>query len=291
MDRRARLLRALTAAVSLCLTAADLHEAAWVSKGDEKIALATRPIECLPASTDIETEIGRAMFRTPLLLGGQAARVGLACDSCHSNGRTNPYFHFPGVSGAPGTADVTTSLLSSHRGDGIDNPIPIPDLAGPKKHLDELEPFIHGLITEEFDGAEPPPAVLSGLASYVRALCPAEGRRPLRLADAAEDVRRTARVALRVQDKATAIALVGAARSQLGRIDERFLGLAADREKLRQADQGLADIRDHLRNGSDPAAEIGDWLAAFNRLTAELSRDEKQSLYDPARLQAWIDKH
>ncbi|MGF7473737.1 hypothetical protein WFJ45_23635, partial [Salmonella enterica subsp. enterica serovar Minnesota] len=70
--------------------------------------------------------IGRAAFNSPLLLGGQAARAGLSCASCHRNGRGNPDFHFPGISGAPGTADVTASLLSSHRGDGQFNPKPIP---------------------------------------------------------------------------------------------------------------------------------------------------------------------
>ena len=97
---------------------------------------------------------------------------------CHRDGRTNPDFQFPGVSGAAGTADVTDSLFSSHRGDGLDNPKPIPDLSAPKEKLKidqaplsrALETFIHGLVTQEFDGPEPTPAVLEGLADYVRAL-------------------------------------------------------------------------------------------------------------------------
>src|SRR5262249_45738331 len=125
-------------------------------------------------------EIGRIAFRAPLLLGGQAARVGLSCSSCHRNGRTNPDFHFPGVSGEPGTADVTTSILSSHRGDGTFNPKPIPDLAGdPAKRIVTRDPrkpdlakFIHGLITQEFDGPEPPRKVLLGIADYVRSIAP-----------------------------------------------------------------------------------------------------------------------
>ena len=75
---------------------------------------------------------------------------------------------------------MTDSLFSSHRGDGIDNPKPIPDLSGPKAALKidqagegrALEGFIHGLVTQEFDGPEPTPAVLDGLAAYVRALSP-----------------------------------------------------------------------------------------------------------------------
>ena len=144
----------------------------WLAPGvDASQALTHRPTECLGAPPDAETayqvEVGRAAFRTPLLLGGQAARAGIACETCHRNGRTNPDFDFPGLSGAPGTADVTTSVLSSHRGDGIDNPKPIPNLSGPKTALKtdqdpasgKLEAFIDGIVTQEFDGAEPPPAV------------------------------------------------------------------------------------------------------------------------------------
>nr|QQZ49991.1 hypothetical protein JKL49_25640 [Phenylobacterium glaciei] len=67
--------------------------------------------------------------------GGQAARAGVACETCHRSGRSNPDFLFPGVSGPPGSADVTSSLFSSHRGDGIDDPVPIPDLSGPRAGL------------------------------------------------------------------------------------------------------------------------------------------------------------
>ena len=84
--------------------------------------------------------------------------------------------------------------MSSHRGDGIFNPKPIPDLAGDPAKLkvsrdpgkDDLKRFIHGLITQEFDGPEPPPAVLEGLAAYVRSLsppaCKGQKSTPIRLA-------------------------------------------------------------------------------------------------------------
>src|SRR6185369_4273920 len=136
---------------------------------------------------------------------------------------SNPDFLFPGVSGAPGTADVTSSLFSTHRGNGTDDPKPIPDLSGPKAKLKidqapgagKLEPFIHGLIVEEFDGPEPTPAVLAGLAVYVRALdpaqCPAGGDRPLTVASLMADVGRAlaaAEGALKAGDRPTAVTMV-----------------------------------------------------------------------------------
>src|SRR5262249_28345066 len=158
---------ALTAAVALAFAgvalaaapaAPQLRAAHWLSPtADLTTALGGEPGECLSARLTHEqarsVEIGRAAVRPPMLLGGQAARAGLSCASCHRNGRSNPDFQFPGVSGAPGTADVTTSLLSSHRGDGVDNPRPIPDLGASKSALKvsqdpgsgALERFIHGL--------------------------------------------------------------------------------------------------------------------------------------------------
>jgi hypothetical protein len=190
MGRRqgfARLLIIATAAL-LCSAASPsslpLRDARWLQSSDIASDLTHQPAECrskyADATLERSAEIGRIAFRAPLLLGGQAARVGLNCASCHRNGRTNPHFHFPGISGDPGTADVTASLMSSHRGDDIFNPKPIPDLAGdPSKlkvsrdpHKDDLKRFIHGLITQEFDGPEPPPAVLDGLVAYVRSLSP-----------------------------------------------------------------------------------------------------------------------
>jgi hypothetical protein len=160
----------------------------WLAPGADPVAaLGWQPSECLPAMRGGSPEaaqavyVGRVAFRSPLLLGGQAARAGISCETCHRNGRDNPGFLFPGASGAPGTADVTSSLFSSHRGNGVDDPRPIPDLGGPRAALKvdhdpasrALETFIRGLITEEFDGRPPTAAVLTGLAAYVRALDPA----------------------------------------------------------------------------------------------------------------------
>lgn len=279
----------------------------WVAgDADPMRALGSVPTECLKLPADralaAKIEIGRAAFRTPVLLGGQAGRAGINCETCHRDGRANPDFHFPGVSGAPGTADVTTAVFSSHRDNGIDDPKPIPDLSGPKAALKvdqepaqkKLEPFIRGLITEEFDGPQPTPAVLEGLADYVRALnpevCPKRRREPLGVALLMSDARRAiaaAKETAAAGDDATAIVMVASARSRLGLIDERYAApaLAKSRADLRAADRQLQAIQSvlHERRGG-AEQQLDRWLLNSGRLESELAAGQSASLFDPARL-------
>jgi hypothetical protein len=279
----------------------------WVARdADPARALGSVPTECLKVPADpvlaAKVEVGRAAFRTPVLLGGQAGRAGINCETCHRGGRGNPDFLFPGVSGAPGTADVTNSLFSTHRGNGVDDPKPIPDLAGPKARLkvsqvpaeQKLEPFIHGLITEEFDGPEPTPAVLEGLAAYVRALdpaaCPAKARQPLGGGLLMADARRAIKAAeaeAAADDTATAVVMVASARSRLGLIDERYAGagLARSRAALRAADHRLAEAQDALRgHRADAPRLLANWLSESGPLEVLLQARQKASLFNPALL-------
>jgi len=284
-----------------------IHAARWLAPGADRVrALGSLPTECLAPASDPQTayqiEVGRAAFRTPLLLGGQASRAGLACDSCHRNGRGDPDFFFPGISGAPGTADVTTPLLSTHEDDGVTNPKPIPDLSGPKSKLKVsqapgdpgLASHIHDIATREFDGADPPPAVMVGLAAYVRALspeaCPEADHEPLRAALYVDNARRavaTAIAALDRKDPDTAAFVTLAARSQLGLIDERYDQPQADaaRAALRAADLELAAAAADIR-GHDPHARerLIAWLADAPGWTAVVEREEPRSLFNPRRL-------
>jgi hypothetical protein len=314
MDRRrprpGRLSRGLLAAALLLAAAgasADqpLRAARWLAPGtDRVVALSTRPAECLPKAANgvYEVEVGRAAFRTPLLLGGQAARAGVSCETCHKAGRSNPDFLFPGVSGKAGTADVTSSLFSSHRGDGVDNPKPIPDLGAAKSTLKisqardgrALESFIHGLVTEEFDGPQPPAAVLDGLAAYVRALdpkaCDGPASQPVRPGDYLNDARRavkTAREALSRGDRTSAALMIGSARSELGMTYERYQGeaLAGDRRALSEADAALAGAAQQAREGAAGADRaLERWLRASAGLEARLRRGEDASLFNPRRM-------
>jgi hypothetical protein len=300
--------RALTAATALLLcggaspTAFPIREARWLQSPDLAADLTQQPAECRTRSADPElersAEIGRIAFRAPLLLGGQAARVGLSCSSCHRNGRTNAHFHFPGVSGDPGTADVTDSLMSSHRGDGIFNPKAIPDLGGDPAKLkvsrdprkDDLRRFIHGLITQEFDGPEPPADLLDGLVAYVRSLspdgCKGERADSIRLSSMLNDVDTAVRLAdqrYRARDYPTARVLIAAARSTLGKIDERFAlpRMESSRALLRDADADLKEIE----LSSVPAREsIRAWHSKWPSRVRQLEAAEGKSLFSSAVL-------
>ena len=297
---------AIAAAAGLLLAGAarapelPIREARWLPPDALLRGLSREPAECLVAPSDARERrsaaIGRIAFRAPLLLGGQAARAGLSCASCHNNGRGNPHFLFPGISGAAGTADVTASLMSRNRGDGTDNPKPIPDLAGPpRKRIvahdrasRALEAFIRGLIVEEFDGPEPPPAVLDGIAAYVRAIraegC-GGGDVPITLGGRLDQVESALALAAD-SDPETRRLLVAAARSTLGAIDERFRlpGLERSRLLLRRADEELRRIR----AGS---GDLGEWLRLWPERRRRLEAQGRRSLFSPSVLRREIARN
>lgn len=280
--------------------ALPLRAVGWTNpKADVAGVLTTEPAECYAPTEAVRAsvEIGRAAFRTPVLLGGQAARAGLSCESCHRGGRGNPEFLFPGVSGAPGTADVTSSLLSSHRGNGRDDPVPIPDLSGERARLKvappALETFIRGLVVEEFDGPEPSPAVLTGTADYVRSLgpqaCPTPATRPVRVKGMLDDADRAAAAAAAAPDPATRLLMIAGARARLGLIDERFAGPSFDAERhaLRSADADLAAIAEAVRSGrADAPARWPPGANACRRLrySSAVTRGDRCSTRKPFAL-------
>jgi len=151
----------------------------WVQPGTDLVSvLSENPAECLPdgAKADPNIQLGRAAFRSPFLLGGQAARQGLTCQACHTQGQTNDDFFVIGLSDQPGTADVTNFHFSDDLGDEVFNPSLIPSLSDEVHGVNynpesaELEALVTRLITKEFNGETPDPQVFSGLVSYLRAL-------------------------------------------------------------------------------------------------------------------------
>lgn len=306
MDHRRAITTLLIGLVSVGAAASaplPLREAAWIAPDSRVAALTLQPAVCTKRPVS-EADLGRARtghvaFNAPLLLGGQAARAGLSCASCHQNGRGNPHFLFPGLSGAAGTADVTSSLMSKHRGDGVFNPKPIPDLAmtPPKINRDpakrDLETFIRGLIVEEFDGPEPSAATLAGLAAYVRLQvadsCEGKGA-PVTLA---QDVGllanavMAAKSAVEQRDADTARLLLSSARSALGRIHERYAGpaLASDRAAIKKWDAELAIMQSGIVDGATTAQDLRDWMdLSLGAIRTQLPGGEAKSLYNPARL-------
>lgn len=309
------ILALVTAQAGICAglvaaqTSSSLLAARWLPEERRLAALSREPGECLLPATDPATmqrvAIGRAAFRTPLLLGGQAARNGLSCNSCHRNGRGNPDFFLAEVSDAPGTADVTTSLMSSHRGDGVFNPKPIPDLSAGSEHLkvaqDDgsrgLEVFIRGLVVEEFDGPEPSAVTLDGLSAYVRHLRPSacsDSEHPIRLAGHLKDAREAleaAKFALDLDDAMAARLMIASARSSLQSVDERFPGPEFERQRaaLRAAARELASIQSAIeRNAVDLDLRIAAWLTGMRVWGASLERTEARSLYDTDRLAEFL---
>ena len=313
MIRPARLaLVAAVAAAGLAAAAGTLRTGPralqWTTPDAQLAVLSAEPGSCLAPAADPQRArsiaIGAVAFRAPLLLGGQAARAGLSCSACHRGGHDNPGFAYPGLSGAPGTADVTSSLFSSHRGDGAFNPRPIPNLSGDKALLtvdqsparSALESFVNGLIREEFDGPPVPAAVLTGLADYVRALSPGACTAPrvidlagaLAHIDAALD---NAEWLARMGDGPAARLLVSAARSELGLIDERFAlpGLARAAAPLRRAGAALGAIERQM--ATDPARALPAlqrWRTGAGGWQRPLRSAEPRSLFNPAVLARWL---
>lgn len=285
-------------------------ELRWLSPGaDRVLALTTSPGECLSTPGNAETsylvEIGRAAFNSPRLLGGQASRAGLSCASCHADGRSNTDFFLEGLSREPGTADVTSSVFSQVREDGIFNPVPIPTLVGvakkqsfgtmaPKVNLHE---FIGAAISDEFDAPMPTKAVMAGLSAYLTALdanaCP-EGRTPLTVRRASDDVRRVLAAAdrsLENGDNETADFLLVSAQAALGRMAARYPDKA--NSALRGEILALSKILGGARRGQNAASQreqITDALKYLGGLNARLHKGEAASLYDPRALEAYLKR-
>ena len=275
-------------------------ELRWIAPSAAEDALILQPATCLRFEAHDRTVVlaGQALFNSPALLGGQAAKAGLSCASCHVNGRDNVHFLMAGVSGAPGTADVTHSFFSAARGNASFDPVAIPDLAMPGKVSRDvaagaLAPFIRTLIVEEFSGREPSQALLDALGAYVRAVgtC-ANGVTvtPRALADQLQIVRGALdganNMARRGQADA-ARALIAAARHQLGVIAERYQSpmFLAEQRDLLAASRALQDLGGAAGHGQEFAVATTTWSARFERgLAKRLQAKESLSFYNPSNL-------
>ncbi len=307
MDRRRVRFLKYSAAISLTCAAvahaADrplIQAMAWLDPAQHFIALTTEP-EREALAQDEQMLAGEALFHTPTLLGGQAAKAGLSCASCHENGRDNPAFQFPNVSGEPGTADVTSSFFSSHRGNAIFDPVKIPDLTVPGKisratDSNELEKFIRDLIVEEFNGQEPTPAVLAALAHYVRSLSTASANNRVALTVESQlmAVDRAVLAAKEAHQKGLlklSHLLLASARHRLGLIHERYAGkrLNKERDALVSSSRQLGTLRD-TKNSSDFNQALRQWENGYRKTRKLVADKQHLSLYDPEMLKAALKK-
>jgi hypothetical protein len=297
----------LAAFAALVLTGAAapeallLREQSWTAPS-ETLAhdLTHAPGECLAERTP-QIEVGRALFRTPGLLGGPAARAGISCNACHSNGGVNARFLLPELTDRAGHADVTSEWSSHVRGDGILNPLPIPDLADVSSHppfghtqQPTLEAFVRSAIVEEFQGEPPPAQAFDGMIAYLHALrtdaCPA-AEAAVTLQGAADDVRRTV-MAAEGADAETARLLLLAGQDAIGRVVERLpaRGFSRDRSRFENLARELGAMRNAEDVSAAMATAVPGWRARFDAAVARTARREARTYFNEATLRRALER-
>ncbi len=307
MARISLLLLAL-AGMAIAMPAQALDDLNWLSPdADRAAALTTAPAECLARPADPgqawRVSLGQVAFRSPALLGGLAARNGMSCDTCHRNGHGNPAFFIAGVSGAPGTADVTSAIFSQTRGDDTANPVPIPDLTdaagkssfGTMRPARDLPGFVHSVMVEEFQGQEPAPAVAEGLVAYVGALkqsaCPSEATIPLSFDHAARELSDTYAVLFATMDRHDPKAADFVLRSlnlALGRLAQRFPGAPEAVGTLPALGRDLGAIRPLIRDDPEAARRaLTAWRARMDAALRTLSAHE--SMFDRRAVERFLN--
>jgi hypothetical protein len=270
-----------------------LREQAWTPAGETRAYDMTHAAAECGATRTEASEIGRALFRSPNVLGGPAARAGLSCHACHSNGRVNARFMLPELTNRAGAADVTSEWSSKVRGDGVMNPVDIPDLAGVREREalghtrnPSLENFVHSVMVEEFQGHELPQGAFDGLIAYLRGLnvC-ATQMAPVTLAGAAEDVRRAASAA-ETADAQTARVVLLAAQDAMGRIVERLPArrFARDRTALEALSRELGAMRSADDVSVAMQTALPGWRTRFDANIARIARRERQTYFNERTL-------
>jgi hypothetical protein len=214
----------------------------------------------------------------------------VSCASCHRAGRSNPDFFVPRLSGDAGSADVSSSVFSKVRDDGVFNPKPIPDIAlrdGTQirdRTGAEFREKLRGLIVEEFEGQPPPASVFEDVRVYLDTLtpsaCPADpAPTQIRVAHDLNAVR-TALDAAQGASAEEKLFWMNVARRRLEQIDERFQapGLTRERAEIDAMNRRLAAAQASVRQGR-AAAPIGEreW-AAF---ATAIQQGEARSSYNP----------
>ena len=271
----------------------------WSSTQTDIVALLSEePNECLPrhetAKQAQRIAFGRLAFRSPYLLGGQAARRGLTCQACHGQGQTNTHFFVTGLSSAPGTADVTSFHFSDELGDEAFNPVPIPSLSDELQSVDydpvkdDLDRFVTRLITKEFTGTEPSQDIKQALLSYLRILDDTHCDNPTlsqqALLQYKTDVITASFSAILIggYEQDTLDFMAAALRQDIGRLHDRF----PYENKLQNT---LTDISQDLnaKGESINLQAIEEGSKKWNAVRKNLDQYYDDSLFNPAAIRKW----
>ena len=268
----------------------------WIGPDADIVsALSEEPRECLPNDASTQDILGRLAFRSPFLLGGQAARRGLTCQACHSQGQTNTHFFVVGLSDAPGTADVTSFHFSDELGDEIFNSVIIPSLSDDTEGVsfsgetDELDRFVHRLITKEFTGPEPVPDVEAALLSYIRALddrfCETATIADSDLWQFNIRVINESFAALQSETQSTSTEarnfMMAAMRVELGRLHDRL----PNHPKIRAS---LVSISQKLNPAKKAEPSLAVALSEWRDLQSDLSASYDRSLFNKTAIEKWL---
>jgi len=275
----------------------------WIQPDTDVVrVLSENPAECLSETAAVNPEIllGRAAFRSPFLLGGQATRQGFTCQACHTQGQTNSHFFVVGLSEDPGTADVTNFHFSDDLGDEVFNPSLIPSLSDEAQGVNydpqsaELEALVTRLITKEFNGETPHPRVFSALVSYLRALdlkyCPAAVKDSFTLQGEAlmdyniDSISNTFKVLGTADYPAIPKQfMIASLRHDIGNIYKHYPGVNSLQADLKNLGQLL-----NARQGDVGQARLIEASETWADLAPELKSKYSKSLFNPSAIRKWV---
>jgi hypothetical protein len=119
--------------------------------------------------------LGDMAFDSAEIFGEPARSLRITCNVCHNKGVTNPNFFIPGLSRYKGGMDVSNSFFEPHANNGIFGHLDIPDTRGIRftapygrnGRTASLREFIRNVIVLEFNGREPDPMLVDGMAAYM----------------------------------------------------------------------------------------------------------------------------
>jgi len=152
----------------------------WLPPGSSTEMVGNKPLELFKPGTIFTDQLvyGRLLFRSPEILGEKAVRIGLSCDSCHTNGHINSSFYIDGLSDEPGSIDVSHRFWQAGFGDLTDNPLSIPTLRdiaktapyGTRIIMPDLAAFTRHVTETEFGGPRLTEQQVQALIAYMTAL-------------------------------------------------------------------------------------------------------------------------